>query len=213
MPNPLPPNYPITEEETLELVKLAQYRIYLPNKNVVKQFLFPGDGYSDAVFPTIRASGGKRQGDAVFDIQENQIGVVDLNHSAQEAIFRSHDMSRNGRSRFTVTHVYGRSQDIDSYTNLANLCLTEKAWAAHTDEDGEVQKYLQYHAKVEYGWEPEQGLAPHDPPYGYQEITDSWQYLPNNEYAFGDIYSFIMTSPSRVYSQFRTIDSYRFSNL
>jgi hypothetical protein len=60
-------------------------------------------------------------------------------------------------------HIYNDSQNPQTYTCLANLCVTPAFLAKLTDTNSEVRELLQYRAWQLYGWHPASVIEPKKP--------------------------------------------------
>jgi hypothetical protein len=66
------------------------------------------------------------------------------------------------------------SDDINSYTLIANLAMIPECFAGLTDKNGPLTCYLRWHAWTVYGWKPSQVEAP-QMPIDYSNIR--WRYM------------------------------------
>ena len=65
--------------------------------------------------------------------------------------------------------IYARSDDLNCYTNLANLCASPAFLAKLTDTNSGIVALLQYRAFDLYGWKPNELDEPNKP-VGYSSL-------------------------------------------
>lgn len=164
--NPVPSLRPLGEDEKT-LVSMAAARILLPDPATVKSF-------NHAMFPTIRAPRHLYQ---ELMLEERVVGMHDDNTTPRWALLWTHGIS--GKSKqptlgWTIAHVWDRSQDLDSYSRLANLALIPEYLGSLSDKQGPLTRYLRYHAWQVYQWRPADADVPSAPDH-YAEIR--WNYL------------------------------------
>lgn len=128
-----------------------------------------------ALFPIVRDF--KRRGE-VGEIGGRLVGFDD-NTSPTEAFSWANRISRRPRD-LQFNHVYSRSDDPDSYTNLANLCVSPSFLAKLTDTDAEVQSLLRYRAFDVFGWHPTDEPRP-DKPAVYDDLIWARTLPPTEE--------------------------------
>ena len=102
------------------------------------------------------------------------VGMYDDNATPEWAIFWAHDLDGPRPKGWTIAHVWPASDDISSYTHLANLAMVREPFASLTDKTGPLTGFLRWHGWDVYGWKPEQQAEPTKPD-GYDEIQ--WRYL------------------------------------
>lgn len=100
----------------------------------------------------------------------------DDNQTPANAILWANQISRKKKSDLQINHIWDRSQDVDSYTALWNLCITPCFLAKLTDTDRKVQSLLRYHATKIYGEFVPQGLRETEEPPGYVALR--WAAYP-----------------------------------
>lgn len=164
--NPVPSLRPLGEDEKT-LVSMVAARILLPDPATVKSF-------NHAMFPTIRSP---RQLYQEVMLEERVVGMHDDNTTPRWALLWTHGIS--GKSKqptlgWTIAHVWDRSQDLDSYSRLANLALIPEYLGGLSDKQGPLTRYLRYHAWQVYQWRPADADTPSAPDH-YAEIR--WNYL------------------------------------
>jgi hypothetical protein len=77
---------------------------------------------------------------------------LDDNKSPTDAFLWCNGLRRPREAQFN--HVYADSADPESYTSLANLCVTPSFIAKLTDTDPRVKALLRYRSYDLYGWTP-----------------------------------------------------------
>jgi hypothetical protein len=151
-----------------------------PNPDVVAQL------GGREVFGTIRANGGN----ARFDLGQTSSGakvMYDDNTTPRLAFLWAHGCLMTAhprfqeddgkkRSHYVFAHVWEAAQDVNAYTNVANLVAVPKYTASLTDGNGPLASYFQYHAYSVYGWKP--AMMPNPPiPVDYQAFLAHVVYL------------------------------------
>ena len=141
---------------------------WLPNRAVVTSL-------GQAVFPTSRYKIKRRRFSA---IEENGsiVGMYDDNATPEWSIFWAHGLNGTRPQGWTIAHVWPASDDINSYTHLANLAMVREPFASLTDKCGPLTGFLRWHAWDVYHWKPERQAEPTKPG-GYDEIQ--WRYFEN----------------------------------
>lgn len=79
--------------------------------------------------------------------------LLDDNKSPTDAFLWANGLSRRGRD-VQFNHVYAASRDPDSYTSLANICMTPAFIAKLTDTSAAVRALLRFRSFQLYGWTP-----------------------------------------------------------
>lgn len=127
-----------------------------------------------AIFPTSRA---RNQHPRFSLIMENgeAVGMCDDNTTPTWALLWAHGITGGTRKGWGFAHVWPASDDIKSYTHLANLAMIPECFASLTDKDGPLTGYLRWHAWIVYRWKPDHVAPPTMPP-DYDHIR--WRYLP-----------------------------------
>lgn len=149
------------------LAQIVAETSWLPDPAVVR--VFPGP-----VFPTIRKKKDAEIGTSVTDASGVLIGMYDNNTTPKLAIGWTHGLASSTKG-WTIAHIWPSSEDVNSYTNLANLALVPEALSTTTDKDGPLTSYLRWHAWEKYGWHPTGTPVPDKKPAGYSAIP--WRYL------------------------------------
>ena len=151
-----------------------------PNPCVVAQL---GGG---EVFGTIRANGGNTR----FNIGQTSSGakvMYDDNTTPRLAFLWAHgclmtahprfqEVDGKKRSHYVFAHVWEAAQDVNAYTNVANLVAVPKYVSSLTDGNGPLASYFQYHAHSVYGWKPATMPNP-SKPRDYQAFLSHVVYL------------------------------------
>ena len=148
------------------LVSTVAKTSWLPNRETVKTI-------QCSVFPTSRYKSNHKR----FSHIEKDgavVGMYDDNATPEWALFWSHDLVGTRRKGWTIAHVWPTSDDIDSYTHIANLAMVPECLANLTDKKGPLTAFLRWHAWEVYGWKPKQQDNPNRPD-GYGDIE--WRYL------------------------------------
>lgn len=126
-----------------------------------------------AIFPTVRATNQNPRFSYIID-NEKQIGMYDDNTTPRWALLWAHGLQDTNRNGWTFAHVWPVSQDMRSYTHLANLAMVPEALGSLTDKQGPLTSYLRWHAYEVYGWKPEGKEMP-EKPLGYDGAQ--WRYF------------------------------------
>lgn len=101
---------------------------------------------------------------------EDRGGVLvglDDNKSPTDAFLWCNGLKRPREAQFN--HIYADSSDPESYTSLANLCVTPSFIAKLTDTDSRVRSIMQYRAFELYRWAPKDTAQP-ERPRGYEKL-------------------------------------------
>jgi hypothetical protein len=148
------------------LASMVASTSWLPNPDTVKAF--PG-----AVFPTSRY---KKNHERFSHIEANGavIGMYDDNATPEWAMFWAHGLEGSRPQGWTIAHVWPASDDVSSYTHIANLVMVPEPFASLTDKGGSLTTFLRWHAWHIYGWKPRPESNPTKPD-GYEGIE--WRYL------------------------------------
>ncbi len=163
------PKLPNLDEYVVPLAKMVARTAYLPAPETVAAL-------NGAVFPTTRDSQARI---TPIEREGAVIGMYDDNTTPRWALLWAHGISGVGKmpsAGWTFAHVWSASDDIDSYTNLANLAMIPECFASLTDKNGPLTRFLQWHAWEKYHWKPNARGQP-TRPNGYELIT--WNYFPH----------------------------------
>lgn len=76
-----------------------------------------------------------------------------------------------------LNHIYSDSRNVETYTSMANLCITPSFLAKLTDTDKGIKALLQYRAYDLYGFVPQGRSAP-EKPEGYAKLE--WHPFPSS---------------------------------
>jgi hypothetical protein len=118
-----------------------------------------------SIFRTIR---GPRTPGAYGEENGRQI-MLDDNKSASDAFKWVHGITARLKD-VQFNHIYTASKDVESYTSLANICMTPAFIAKLTDDSSPTTSaLLKYRAYELYGWIP-LGIDPPNKPEGYDEL-------------------------------------------
>jgi hypothetical protein len=155
-------------EYYITLVPMVARTSWLPNRDTVKAL-------QGAVFPTSRYKSGHGR---FSHIEENGVIVGMYDDTPEWAMFWAHGLTGTRQRGWTIAHIWPASDDICSYTEVANLALVPEPFASLTDKDGPLAAFLRWHAWEAYGWKPKQQADP-TKPNGFDDI--SWRYLRGEE--------------------------------
>ena len=129
-----------------------------------------------AAFPTARARRGHPRFTFICD-NGKRVGMYDDNTTPRWAILGAHGI-RNWRDRkgWAFAHVWPSpaSDNINSFSHLANLVMIPECFASLTDKNCPLTGYLRWHAKTVYGWKPDDEEP--QMPVDYNNVQ--WRYLP-----------------------------------
>jgi hypothetical protein len=127
-----------------------------------------------AAFPTSRA---KRHHPRFTHILEDgkPVGMYDDNKTPTWTLLWAHGIVGGPSTGWTFAHVWPASDDVNSYTHLANLAMVPECFAGLTDRTGPLTGYLRWHAWAVYGWKPAH-VEPPGMPVDYSDLQ--WRYLP-----------------------------------
>lgn len=161
----IPPKEDLSKYDR-ELVELVAKTSWMPNPSVVAQV-------GKAVFPTQRY---KKNHERFSRIEQDGVvrGMYDDNATPEWALFWAHGLNGTRPKGWTIAHVWQTSDDIESYTHLANLAMVPEALASLTDKTAPLTAYLRWHSWVKYGWKPSHEKEPVKPIH-YDTIT--WRYF------------------------------------
>lgn len=97
-----------------------------------------------------------------IELREGELIGLDDNKAPTDVFILCNNFPRRRRD-VQFNHVYSASGDPESYTNLANICVTPSFLAKLTDTNAEVRALLQYRAFDLYGWHPRHAETPREP--------------------------------------------------
>ena len=148
------------------LAQMVAQTSWLPHPDVVRAL-------DHAVFPTARA---RKNTPRLTPIKQNDsvVGMYDDNETPEWALLWPHGITGTRPSGWTIAHVWPVTDDIASFTHLANLAMVPEPFGSLTDKTGPLTVFLRWHAWQIYGWKPETASTPQKPE-GYDGIT--WRYL------------------------------------
>lgn len=106
--------------------------------------------------------------------------MMDDNTGPTEAFLFAHGISRSSYRDVQFNHVWQSADEVESYTSLANLCVTPSFLAKLTDTDAEIAALLRYRAQDLYGYAPA-GPAGAPPGYATLRWADPLPPVPNLE--------------------------------
>ena len=160
------PQPELLNDHAIDLAKIVAKTSYLPHPETVQLM-------NSGVFPTIRA---RRLTPRFTEIFKDgvAVGMHDDNATPYWALIWSHDLKGTRKKGWLTAHVWANANEIDSYTNLANLAFIPECFGGLTDKIGPLTKFLRWHSFAIYGWKPTSGQVPQKP-IGYDEI--SWRYF------------------------------------
>ena len=153
------------------LAQLVADTSYLPHPKTVATL-------KKAVFPTSRVKKQHPRLSAVLSMDGTTIGMYDDNQTPEWAIFWAHGLTGTRPKGWVIAHIWSVSDDITSYTHLANLAMVPECFASLTDKSGPLTTFLRWHSRSVYGWKPETEAEP-EKPTGYDKIR--WKYLPPSD--------------------------------
>jgi len=171
--SPTRPSLPIPPLESLDkyfpsLARIVAETSWLPHPDTVRAL-------GGAVFPTRRSKPEKR-GKSILE-NGKTVGVYDDNLTPRWALLWAHGCRDNQQRRrgWAFVHLWPRSvsDDINSYTHLANLAMIPECFASLTDKDYPVTGYLRWHAWSVYGWKPDRAEQPRIP----MDYNIQWRYF------------------------------------
>ncbi len=164
-PMPIPPLESLGEYFPA-LAYMVAKTSWLPHPDTVKAL-------GRAVFPTSRA---RRQHPRFTHISENgkPVGMYDDNATPAWAILWAHGIVGGSRKGWGFAHIWPSSDDINSYSHLANLAMIPECFASLTDKEGPLTGYLRWHAWTVYHWKPDHIETPQIPR-DYDKIQ--WRYF------------------------------------
>jgi hypothetical protein len=163
---PIPTLDPLTDYIP-QLVRIVAATSWLPNPDTVRVL-------GCAIFPTAR----RRAVTPIFSAIEREgrvVGMYDDNTTPSWALLWSHGIVGGKRTGWTFAHIWPTSDDIGSYTALANLAMVPECLAGLTDKTGPLTLYLRWHAWSIYGWKPDSAPTPSIPEHYDASV---WRYLP-----------------------------------
>jgi hypothetical protein len=106
-----------------------------------------------AIFPAIRCRVITDRGKDTT-LADGRRAMMDDNTSPTEAFLFTHGISRSSYRDLQFNHIWQSASDVESYTSLANLCVTPSFLSKLTDTDQEVGALLRYRAYDLYGYAP-----------------------------------------------------------
>lgn len=119
-----------------------------------------------ALFPIIRCREIKERGrDTV--LPNGRVVMQDDNTGPTDAFLYANGLVRGSYRDVQFNHLWQNTQDVESYTCLANVCVTPSFLAKLTDTDAEIRTLLRYRAYQLYGYTPS-GAVPY--PEGFEKL-------------------------------------------
>lgn len=122
----------------------------------------------NGVFKIIRGGLGQRGTYGPTGIVHQH--MYDDNKGPTDAFIWAHKIQRGQYEDIQFNHIWDCSQDVDAYTNLANICVTPSFLAKLTDTDKYVCDCLRYRSYDLYRWFPHGKTVPIKPN-GYGNIN------------------------------------------
>ena len=105
----------------------------------------------------------------------NNTQAMACDNTAPQDVFRWAVGGVSGKD-IQFNHIYSKSDDIEIYTALPNICVTPSFLAKLTDQDKGVTELLKYRVYDQYGFLPN-GEKPPQKPFGYDQLK--WrEYCP-----------------------------------
>jgi hypothetical protein len=178
------PAVAIDSSATLAFINAVIPLCRFPAPDVVRQLA------NQQTFNTIRATGQRKRFE-VDTLPSGQKVMFDDNTTPRLAFLWSHgclitshptyrEEDGTERSHYVFAHVWEVAQDIDSYTNVANIVAVPKHTASLTDGDGPLAPYFQYHTFDKYGWKPSSVSSPKMPEH-YDVFRELVVYLESDQ--------------------------------
>jgi len=118
--------------------------------------------------PVLRVIRNAARRGEIIEVDGQRVGLDD--NKAPTDVFRWCNNLMQPMRDVQFNHVYTDSQDPESYTCFANLCVTPSFLAKLTDTHPEVRALLQFRAWQLYGWRPKQAAQPQEPE-GYAALV------------------------------------------
>lgn len=110
------------------------------------------------IFPVVRCRVISDRGKDATTADGRRV-MMDDNTAPTEAFLFAHSISRSSYRDVQFNHVWQSADEAESYTSLANLCVTPSFLAKLTDTDAEVGALLRYRAYDLYGYAPTGAVA------------------------------------------------------
>ena len=128
-----------------------------------------------ALFPIVRDV--RRRGET--EERGGRLIGFDDNKAPTDAFLWANLMKRRPQD-LQFNHVYALSDDVDCYTNLANLCVSPAFLAKLTDTNPQVTELLKFRVYDLYGWHPSGAARPSEPE-RYRRLVWSAPLPPNQK--------------------------------
>jgi hypothetical protein len=122
------------------------------------------------MFRIIRASMSKneRRGNIV-DVPGIGLVMLDDNKGPTDTFIWANNIARNQYNDVQFYHIWDDPYGVESYTNLANICLIPAFLSKLTDTDANIKALLRYRSYCLYNIKPEKLPNP-SKPYCYDEL-------------------------------------------
>ena len=112
----------------------------------------------------------------------------DDNKSPTDAFIWAHSMTNRDYKHVQFNHIWAKSDDVNSYTNLANICVLPAFLSKLSDSHANIKCLLQYRAFCLYQWKPKSTITP-EKPEGYDLLhwSDTMPVVENIETVYRNV--------------------------
>jgi len=108
------------------------------------------------IFNIIRYKNGRTSRGQFIDLPDGRRAMYDDNKGPTDAFLWANSINRNDYEDVVFGHVWDRSDNVDYYTSLANICMLPAFLSKLTDTDRSIKELLRYHVfNIYEGFRPD----------------------------------------------------------
>lgn len=128
------------------------------------------------IFNIIRYKNGTSDRGKFIDLPESRRAMYDDNKGPTDAFLWANSINRNDYVDVAVCHIWDRSDNVNYYTSLANICMLPAFLSKLTDTDESVKILLRYHVfRIYEGFKPD-GESDPPKPHNYDNLLWAKQF-------------------------------------
>ncbi len=128
------------------------------------------------IFNIIRYKMGTPTRGQIHQLSDGRTAMYDDNKGPTDAFLWANSINRNNYEDVVVCHIWDKSDNVDYYTSLANICMLPAFLSKLTDTDESVKRLLRYHVFRSYeGFKPD-GESDPPKPHNYDSLLWAKQF-------------------------------------